>query len=1207
MEYDNKLPCHLIDNYEWFIQEEPENDHYFLSKKGEDLTFENIIADWNNYGDSSIYDIKAPDGKFDSYNYRDKDAVGGNILEIIENKVVEIYKETEIIKTIEKKFVEENNKSQKEEDLNENTMNYYDNTLPGTNISIKELYDSILYRCVTLNDETLFFTRPEIAEDAKRDEHEWYFVSGRALLMEQHPPFVKLFNMLGIFEESQFRDLTLEFLEKQYSSNIDDKNIKIGENEMKSIVPILPNSEQYQGNLYWQQEEGVYTLVSNETHEELAVVDISSGIPIGVYRTPYSNYGGPASPGYSETHIPLHIRERSVTGVLNYVLHKINHDFVKNALLWDFSIEDVLKTQNPDVHEVLKDRGYTWALGNNNESAALYDSMGNLKFTVRVSGEDGLIRYADYRQKDLHQFVLNATDPGVANGLEDKLQALSQAVSFAEYTVFNTPELNATYSRVVAENKIHYKGSDKMTIANKKDIQQAGNESLGIVEKITSSEENLVSYLSAVGRHGINGISLRNSLKVWSQKPDAKLLLSYEDWRKYGRQVQKGAEGVVIHREDNFPRSDFARLSHSLKDNNLEGIIPQGFSSVALYDVSDTSAKDRIWIKQENDLIISDGKVRNKYGFLPHEMVLSKDGTILRNNRDEVCIKNSPERQNRLLEDFNMSVEQDFFIEGRQDLAKAFSALVDRAQLRYNANIIEVNPEELDFDNSKTNVSDLAIRQMGEAREVDVFVNKEASLENKYFGVLFELQYMDQQKLLQLSSGSQMDRDVAKAHAAAISYGICANLGFSPEDKSISTMVEHFNTLDVKDKGATLSHMSACIVSECHHINNEMKIKNLSLEGANRDKLMLLESGKIEKITEYALAVYAHNLKGFTKSDTELAQIINTCRNSPDIKKMAAPVYESNKERLESVKDIPKSLSSLQSARSRLSQDYHNGNLQTACKAARDWNATLRQTKEQLNEFAKTHYTQEYNAFKEDNKTFLDNNLANSGLSSLQKSYLEKSNYISNNSSLLLNENKDSFIGECVIRANNLEKSASSTNTFVEVNYCEQVFTEPILETGGIYHPKMVDKKLKEAEANIIKAQKASSGKGEKFGYATCSVTVFTPNKEGTALNSVTMEIPLGSSEPGQIKGLVERIQDLNGNNPIKENILTNVETSLSDRSYAQKVYTPERDGPESTECIGQKLDKTLEKDIEHDKIAAQAERQTEITQGNEEVDYGEQ
>lgn len=364
---------------------------------------------------------------------------------------------------------------------------------------------------------------------------------------------------------------------------------------------------------------------------------------------------------------------------------------------------------------------------------------------------------------------------------------------------------------------------------------------------------------------------------------------------------------------------------------------------------------------------------------------------------------------------------------------------------------------------------------------------------------------------------------------------------------------------------------------ESKAISDNKAYENVDIQ---RKEPLLFNKTKVNNIIKYAGDIYVRNSKDFVVTERKIAEVMSVFKDNPEVEKIAKEIYEKNLQRLENVSSIPKPLTGLREAQSRTDQISNNSAIQKACKETRQMSSELTAAKSKLNETLKKYYTPEYNAFKEDRKSFIDNSLSSSNLNSFQKNYLEKSDYVFNNLSLLLNQNTGNFINECVARANNLEKAASLNSTFVEVNYCDQVFAEPTLEKGDLYHPKMVDKKLKEAEANIINAQNKAAEKGEHFGYSSCSVTVFTPSKDGKTLDSVTMEIPLGTCEPDKIKGLAERIQDLKGNNPIKENILNNVKGSLSDRSYARKIYAINGERYSKIECVSTVVETALENDI---------------------------
>jgi hypothetical protein len=69
-------------------------------------------------------------------------------------------------------------------------------------------------------------------------------------------------------------------------------------------------------------------------------------------------------------------------------------------------------------------------------------------------------------------------------------------------------------------------------------------------KRITAMTEEeraaLVEKMPVIARPDGHVMSARNSMLIWSQKPDATIVAGFWDWKLYGRRVKKGASGIAI-------------------------------------------------------------------------------------------------------------------------------------------------------------------------------------------------------------------------------------------------------------------------------------------------------------------------------------------------------------------------------------------------------------------------------------------------------------------------------------------------------------------------------------------------------------------------------------------------------------------------------------------------------------------------------------
>jgi N-terminal domain of anti-restriction factor ArdC len=80
-------------------------------------------------------------------------------------------------------------------------------------------------------------------------------------------------------------------------------------------------------------------------------------------------------------------------------------------------------------------------------------------------------------------------------------------------------------------------------------VEQAKQIASKAIEELTQAlerghSEKLIGYLAAMGR--FHRYSLHNLMLIVSQRPEATRVAGYQTWRQLGRQVKKGAKGILI-------------------------------------------------------------------------------------------------------------------------------------------------------------------------------------------------------------------------------------------------------------------------------------------------------------------------------------------------------------------------------------------------------------------------------------------------------------------------------------------------------------------------------------------------------------------------------------------------------------------------------------------------------------------------------------
>ncbi len=96
--------------------------------------------------------------------------------------------------------------------------------------------------------------------------------------------------------------------------------------------------------------------------------------------------------------------------------------------------------------------------------------------------------------------------------------------------------------------------------------------------------EALKKYLSAMAM--FHRYSLYNVMLIAAQRPDASRVAGYHTWRQLGRQVKKGAKGILI-----LAPITLKRTTEAVEQEEEPSKIAVGFRAVYVFDVADTEGR----------------------------------------------------------------------------------------------------------------------------------------------------------------------------------------------------------------------------------------------------------------------------------------------------------------------------------------------------------------------------------------------------------------------------------------------------------------------------------------------------------------------------------------------------------------------------------------------------------------------------------------
>ncbi len=122
----------------------------------------------------------------------------------------------------------------------------------------------------------------------------------------------------------------------------------------------------------------------------------------------------------------------------------------------------------------------------------------------------------------------------------------------------------------------------------------------------------------------------------------------------------------------------------------------------------------------------------------------------------------------------------------------------------------------------------------------------------------------------------------------------------------------------------------------------------------------------------------------------------------------------------------------------------------------------------------------------------------------------------------------------------------AKSNIFIEINYCEQWFNNPIFEAGQLLHPKNAETISRQAEEQIKDMQEATS---DYIPYTKCDFTIF--DASGKNLLPLTDRMDIGDGYQTSFKDFLSKFSSA------KARLITEKwEQAIKETSVKDKIYT---------------------------------------------------
>lgn len=103
------------------------------------------------------------------------------------------------------------------------------------------------------------------------------------------------------------------------------------------------------------------------------------------------------------------------------------------------------------------------------------------------------------------------------------------------------------------------------------------------VKDVVADPDSYMKYLNFASKFPKR--SIRNQMLIYTQKPDAHLVAGLKTWNKFGRQVNKGSQGIKIF----APITSKEKVIDEKTKKEVEKNVVKGFRMVNVFDVKDTN------------------------------------------------------------------------------------------------------------------------------------------------------------------------------------------------------------------------------------------------------------------------------------------------------------------------------------------------------------------------------------------------------------------------------------------------------------------------------------------------------------------------------------------------------------------------------------------------------------------------------------------
>lgn len=728
--------------------------------------------------------------------------------------------------------------------------------------------------------------------------------------------------------------------------------------------------------------------------------------------------------------------------------------------------------------------------------------------------------------------------------------------------------------------------------AEKKDTKEQLTEQLQQGVQNVLNSENFKNWLDTSSKMFLNNYSFNNAILVWCQKPDATHTMGYEQWKEYGRNVAKGAEGIKIFvpviayekkdgdlwrmikgklqaqmkADPSLPLASFrlgmSKLEITMNQNGLYGLridgkerglksekdmqnfikhnvlgkVPMYFTVGTVFDAKDTIVPEYLWMKK---------------GFTKAEMVKDESGNPIKNRRGEYKIINTPERQAKFQPSLDMKVPE-IKPENAAILYDALKAVSER-------NGIHVYEKTRAEDDTLKGGADGYFSRNFTDENPKGYIVMPTDLEpTKAVSVmLHEMSHSelhgDLTKLAQEMGEEKIPSAMREVQAEAVAYVVGKNFG-------IESSVSSFNYLAAYTKGFELQALSKSIeviYKECKQLTTELKAelesRGLNMDLSERDKDTAMDKEAVQSLVKTYVAYTLEQGDRVADIEKELPTLAEQNRGKDAAVAVLVAQASNVQRQKEDLALIQEKAGALECAETFAEQKECIVQIEAAKSRVENYKKDFGDLSAQFQDLAKTERTLKDRFVADPVATIKDmgTNMDYVKLGSLtnaQIQYLAKSEYVARELAPLLRNDPAQFEDKAYERASQIDKVASKNGMFVEVIFCEQWTDKPIVEGGALMHPKVADTIVKQAEAQIRGLRAEAENVGDYFPYNKCDLMIYQAEK-GEITKAYKTRVDIGD---GAQSSLVSHLKDLNSAN--KSGIASAFEKATREKGAKEKI-----------------------------------------------------